>query len=98
MDEKNTSGQENDLNTENIDIDRVKHELDTCDTRLSELKGAESSQKLGAEFQEASDQLKACRLIVDEIEGKSGDETTDAKHRLVTSLRSMRRSMRHMGV
>jgi hypothetical protein len=95
MEAKNTNDS---LDPKNIDVNEVKRELDQCGVRLSQLKGSESSQKLGTEFQEASDHLKACRLIVDEIEGKSGDEVTDAKHRLVTSLRSMRRSLRHMGV
>jgi hypothetical protein len=98
MEEKNANNTgANEIDEKNIDISEVKQELDTCDTRLSELKGAASSQKLRTEFQEAEQHLKACRLIIDEIEGKSGDEVTDAKHRLVTSLRSMRRSLRHMG-
>lgn len=98
MEEKNVGSEgQNDIDEKDISIDEVKRELDTCDTRLSELKGAASSQKLRTEFQEAEQHLKECRLIVDEIEGKSGDEVTDAKHRLVTSLRSMRRSLRHMG-
>jgi len=79
-------------------IGEVKAELDQCSVRLSEYRGKTMNDKLQSEFEKAEEGLKACRLMVDEIEGKSGDETLDSQHSVVTKLRDVRKSLRHLGM
>ncbi|MBD3367531.1 MAG: hypothetical protein GF405_05070 [Candidatus Eisenbacteria bacterium] len=79
-------------------IDEVKTELDQCSVKLSEYRGKTMNEKLQGEFQKAEEGLKACRLMVDEIEGKSGNETLDSQHAVVTKLRDVRKSLRHLGM
>lgn len=86
------------MDEKNPTIEEVKAELDQCDVRLSELRGKTMSEKLKGQFGEVEENLKACRLMVDEIEDRSGDETIDAKHAVVTKLRDVRKSLRHLGM
>jgi hypothetical protein len=81
-----------------LTLDEVKTELDQCSVKLSGYRGKTMSEKLQGEFEEAQENLKACRLMVDEIEDKSGDATLDSKHAVVTKLRDVRKSLRHLGM
>ncbi len=82
----------------NPTVDEIKAELDQCSNKLTEYRGKTMNDKLASEFHEVEDTLQACRLAVDEIEGKSGDEVIDAKHNVVTKLRDARKQLRHLGM
>lgn len=79
-------------------VEEVKTELDQCSVKLSEYRGKAMDEKLKSEFSEAEENLKACRLMVDEIEDKSGDSVLDSQHAVVTKLRDVRKSLRHLGM
>ena len=60
--------------------------MDECEARLKKLTGQSHGDKVAEEFGALEQELKACRLEIDELEGKSGDEWLDAKYAVTRRL------------
>lgn len=73
--------------------EKMESELDQCSSRLKELKGKDRSGELTSEIEQLEDEVKTCRLELDEIEHRSQDEWVEAKHALTTKLESVRNNL-----
>jgi hypothetical protein len=72
---------------------KLKETLASCESRLKKLTGEAKSNTLASELAEIEKQLKACRLEINELEGKSDDEWLDAKFSVVRMLDDLERSL-----
>jgi hypothetical protein len=75
----------------------IEKELGRCESRLKELSGKAETPDLQAELGRLQNEMKACRLKLDEIEHKSGDEWLDAKHEITTSLENIKKNLNLTG-
>ena len=76
--------------------DGVKGELVKCESRLKELKGKATSERAG-DLEQIEDDLKVCRLELNEAEHRTDDEWEEAKHGIVRRLSEARRSLESSG-
>ena len=74
-------------------LDEVKKDLSSCESRLNELVAAGKNSDMDADLNALGDELKSCKLELNELEGKSGDEWEDAKHSVVRRLGEVKRSL-----
>lgn len=64
----------------------LKKHVSECEARLKKLTGQTKGDEVAEELGALKQELKACRLEVDELEGKSGDEWLDAKYAVTRRL------------
>jgi hypothetical protein len=74
-------------------LEKIEKDLASCESRLKKLTGSAKSDEMAGELAGIEKQLKACRLEVNELEGKSGDEWLDAKHSIVRTLDDLERNL-----
>jgi predicted nucleic acid-binding Zn-ribbon protein len=73
--------------------EKLRKNLVRCETRLEELKGKQPSQQKADEIGKLEEQLKSCRVELDELEEKSEDEWLDAKYSVTKSIDNLQRSL-----
>jgi hypothetical protein len=76
--------------------DEVKDALVQCESRLKVLKGKATSEQSG-DLDEIEDDLKTCRLELNEAEHRTDDEWEEAKHGIVRRLSQARRALDSTG-
>ncbi len=74
-------------------IEKVQKELEHCESRLKELQGKEKSEHFGEQLGQIEGELKTCKLELDKLEGRSGDEWVDAEYKVTKKLEDVRRSL-----
>jgi hypothetical protein len=73
--------------------EELKKTLVACETRLRKLTGEAKSDERARELGEMEAELKSCRLEVDQLEGKSGDEWLDATEGVTRRLEDLQRNL-----
>jgi hypothetical protein len=76
-----------------MSMEQVQKDLVKCESRLNELVAAGKSSDMDADLDALGDELKSCKLELNEIENKSGDDWEDAKHGVVRRLGEVKRSL-----
>ena len=74
-------------------LEEVQRDLSNCESRLNELVAAGKGSDLEANLDELGDELKSCKLELNKVENKSGDDWQDAKHGVVRRLSEVKRSL-----
>jgi len=74
-------------------LDKVRQDLSICESRMNELVAAGKDSDLDADIDSLSGELNSCKLELNEIENKSGDDWEDAKHSVVKRLGEVKRSL-----
>jgi hypothetical protein len=69
----------------------LRKTLVACETRLRKLTGQAKSDEIASELGEMEAELRSCRLEVDQLEGKSGEEWLDAQHSVTRRLEDLQR-------
>ena len=77
-----------------ISLDKVQRDLSQCESRLNELVAAGKGSDMDADLDALGGELRSCRLELDKVENRSGDEWEDAKNAVVRRLSGMRKSLR----
>ena len=77
-----------------ISLDKVQRDLSQCESRLNELVAAGKGSDMDADLDALGVELRSCRLELDKVENRSGDEWEDAKNAVVRRLSGMRKSLR----
>lgn len=77
-------------------LDDVKGALVKCESQLKVLKGKAPGDQTG-ELEQIEDDLKTCRLEVNEAEHRTDDEWQEAKHGIVRRLSQARRALDSTG-
>jgi hypothetical protein len=72
---------------------KLKENLAACESRLRKLTGEAKGDKLASELAGIEKQLRACRLEINELEGKSDDDWLDAKFSIVRMLDDLERNL-----
>lgn len=73
--------------------EELSKQLVFCESRLKELKAKPAAGELGKDVGELESELKTCRIELNEMEGKSGDEWEDAKNSITRRLRDMQTNL-----
>lgn len=81
------------MNANEISLDKVQRDLSRCESRLNELVAAGKDSDMGADLDALGAELKSCRLELDQVENRSGDDWEDAKHGVVRRLGEVKRSL-----
>ena len=76
-----------------ISLDKVQRDLSQCESRLNELVAAGKNSDMDDDLDALGVELQSCRLELDQIENRSGDDWEDAKHGVVRRLSEMRQSL-----
>lgn len=81
------------MSANEVSLEKVQEDLSMCESRMNELVAAGKGSDLNADLDSLSNELKSCKLELNELENKSGDEWEDAKHSVVRRLGEVKRSL-----
>jgi len=73
--------------------DKLSKDLAFCESRLKEIKGKKPTGKLDKEVAEIESELMSCKVELDELEGRSGDDWLDAKANITRRLKDSQRNL-----
>lgn len=74
-------------------LEKVQRDLSQCESRMNELVAAGKGSDMDANLDSLGDELKSCKLELNQIENKSGDDWEEAKHGVVRRLSEVKRSL-----
>jgi hypothetical protein len=81
------------MNANGISMEKVQKDLSKCESRLNELVAAGKDSEMDADLDALGAELNSCKLELNKIENKSGDDWEDAKHGVVRRLGELKRSL-----
>lgn len=76
-----------------MSLEKVQRDLSQCESRMNELVAAGKGSDMGADLDALGDELKSCKLELNQLENKSGDEWEEAKHGVVRRLSEVQKSL-----
>jgi NADPH-dependent 7-cyano-7-deazaguanine reductase QueF-like protein len=81
------------MNANEKSLEKVRQDLSMCESRMNELVAAGKASDLDADVDSLNSELKSCKLELNALEDKSGDDWEDAKNSVVRRLGEVRRSL-----
>ena len=81
------------MNANGMSVEKVQRDLSKCESRLNELVAAGKDSDMDADLDALGVELNSCKLELNQIENKSGDDWEDAKHGVVRRLGEVKRSL-----
>ena len=81
------------MNANESSLDKVQRDLSRCESRLNELVAAGKDSDMDADLDALGAELRSCRLELDKVENRSGDDWEDARNGVVRRLSEMKRSL-----
>jgi len=73
--------------------EKLSKDLAFCESRLKEIKGKKPAGTLDKEVAEIEGELMSCKVELDELEGRSGDDWLDAKANITRRLEESQRNL-----
>ncbi len=73
--------------------EKLERDLGRCESRMHELVKAGKSDEFEGDLDALGSELKSCRLELDKLENRSGDDWQEAKHGVVRRLSEVKRSL-----
>jgi len=77
------------MNEKDMSKKELEQQLSSCEVRISEIRGHERASEVSSELEGIEDQVKACRLELDEVQ-ENVDGWAEAQAKAVKALSNMR--------
>ena len=73
--------------------EKLERDLGRCESRMDELVKAGRSEDFEGDLDALGSELKSCKLELDNLENRSGDDWEEAKHGVVRRLSELQKSL-----
>jgi len=77
------------MNEKDMSKKELEQQLSSCEVRISEIRAHERASEVSSELEGIEDQVKACRLELDEVQ-ENVDGWAEAQAKAVKALSNMR--------
>ena len=81
------------MSANEVSLEKVQRDLSSANRRMNELVAAGKDSDMGANLGSLGSELKSCKLELNQLENKSGDEWEEAKHGVVRRLSEVKKSL-----